>query len=82
MIRATAVTIVEVLLFGACLFAAAGSLSWPMAWAVLGIYSLPKAAAFAFLDPELIRERAAPGPGLDRGDVVLASHGCLAPVPR
>ena len=81
LIRAAAMTIVEVLLFGACLFGAAGSLSWPMAWAVLGIYSLPKAAAFAFLDPELLRERAAPGPGVDRGDVVLATLGFLALYP-
>ena len=78
MIRAAAVTIVEVLLLGACLFGAAGSISWPMAWAVLGTYSLFKAAAFASLDPELLRERAAPGPGVDRGDVVLATLGYLA----
>ena len=81
MIRAATVTIVEILLFGACLFGAAGSLSWPMAWAVLGIYSFLKAAAFAFLDPELIRERVAPGPGVDRGDVVLATLGVLALYP-
>ena len=42
---------------------------------------LHKAAAFAFLDPELIRERAAPGPGVDRGDVVLATLGFLALYP-
>ena len=81
MIRAAAMTIVEVLLFGVCLFGAAGSLSWPMAWAVLGIYSLFKAAAFALLDPELLRERAAPGPGVDYGDVVLATLGVLALYP-
>lgn len=81
MIRATAMIIAEVLLFGACLFGAAGSLSWPMGWAVLGIYSLPKAAALVFLDPELIRERTAPGPGVDRGDVVLATLGVLALYP-
>ncbi len=73
--------IAEVLLFGACLFGAAGSLSWPMGWAVLGIYSLPKAAALVFLDPELIRERTAPGPGVDRGDAVLATLGVLALYP-
>jgi len=75
------VTIAEVLLFGACLFGAAGSLSWPMAWAVLGIYSLPKATSFAIVDPGLIRERIAPGPGVDRGDVVLATLGVLALYP-
>lgn len=81
MIRAIAAITVEVLFFGACLFGAAGSLSWPMAWAVLGIYSLFKAAALAFLDPELIRERVAPGPGVDRGDVVLATLGVLGLYP-
>jgi len=81
LIRAIAAIIVEVLFFGACLFGAAGSLAWPMAWAVLGIYCLLKGAALAFLDPELIRERVAPGPGFDRGDVVLASLGVLALYP-
>jgi len=81
LIRAIAAIIVEVLFFGACLFGAAGSLSWPMAWAVLGIYALFKAGALAFLDPELIRERVAPGPGVDRGDVVLATLGVLALYP-
>lgn len=81
MIRAAALIVVEVLLFGACLFGAAGSLSWPMAWAVLGIYSLLKAAAFVFLDPDLIRERVAPGPGVDRGDLALATLGVLALYP-
>jgi len=81
LIRAIAAITAEILFFGACLFGAAGSLSWPMAWAVLGIYSLFKAAALAFLDPELIRERMAPGPGVDRGDVVLATLGVLALYP-
>ena len=81
MIRATAVTVGLLLLLGGCLFGSAGRLSWPMAWAVLGIYSVSKAAAFALLDPELIRERAAPGPGVDRGDVVLATLGYLALYP-
>jgi len=79
--RAIAAIIVELLLFGVCLFGAAGSLSWPMAWAVLVIYSLAKAAALVFLDPELIRERVAPGPGVDSGDVLLATLGCLALYP-
>jgi len=81
LIRAIVAIIAEVLFFGACLFCAAGSLSWPMAWVVLGIYSLFKAAALAFLDPGLIRERVAPGPGVDRGDVVLATLGVLALYP-
>ena len=77
MIRAVAVTVALFLLLAASLFGAAGQLSWPMAWAVLGVYSVSKAAAFAFVNPELIKERAAPGPGVDRGDVMLASLGYL-----
>jgi protein-S-isoprenylcysteine O-methyltransferase Ste14 len=52
-----------------------------MAWAVLGVYSISKVAAFVFLNPDLIRERAAPGPGVDRGDVVLATLGYLGLYP-
>ena len=70
MIRATAITLALFLILGGCLFGAAGQLSWPMAWAVLGVYSVSKAACFAFADPGLMRERAAPGPGMDRRDVV------------
>jgi protein-S-isoprenylcysteine O-methyltransferase Ste14 len=52
-----------------------------MAWTVLSVYSVYKIAAFAFVDPRLIRERAAPGPGVDRGDVVLAVLGYLGLYP-
>ena len=81
MTRAIAYTVALFLVLGGCLFGAAGQLSWPMAWAVLGVYSVSKAAAFAFVDPELIRERAAPGPGVDRRDVVLATLGYLGLYP-
>jgi len=52
-----------------------------MAWAVLGIYFISKVAGLAFNNPELIRERAAPGPGVDRGDVVIATLGYLGLYP-
>lgn len=81
MIRAVAVTVALFLLLGGCLFGAAGQLSWPMAWAVLGIYLASKVTGLAFLDPELVRERAAPGPGVDRGDIVIAALGYLALYP-
>ena len=81
MIRAIAVTVALFLLLGGCVFGAAGQLSWPMAWAVLGVYAIFKAAALAFVDPELMRERAAPGPGVDRGDMVLATLGYLGLYP-
>lgn len=81
MIRAIALTLVLFLLLAGCLLGAAGQLSWPTAWAVLGIYLASKIIGLAFLDPELIRERAAPGPGVDRGDVVIATLGYLALYP-
>ncbi len=81
MTRAIAATVALFLLLGGCLFGAAGQLSWPMAWAVLGVYSVSKAAAFASVDPDLMRERAAPGPGVDRRDVVLATLGYLGLYP-
>lgn len=81
MIRAAVITLAEFLLVGGCLFGAAGQLSWPMAWAVLGVFAVTKAATFAFVDPELIVERAAPGPGVDRVDVVLTALGYLGLYP-
>ena len=81
MIRAIAVTIAGFLLLGGCLFGAAGQLSWPMAWAVMGVYAVSKAAAFAFAGQDLMRERAAPGPGVDRRDVVIATLGYLGLYP-
>jgi len=81
LIRAIAFTIALFLLLAGCLLAAAGQLSWPMAWAVLGIYLASKVTGLAFLAPELIRERAAPGPGVDRGDLVIAALGYLALYP-
>jgi len=81
MIRAIAVTIALFILLGGCLFGAAGTMSWPMAWAVLGIYSASKVAALVFVDPELIKERAAPGHGVDRVDKVLATLGYLSLYP-
>jgi protein-S-isoprenylcysteine O-methyltransferase Ste14 len=52
-----------------------------MAWAVLGIYSASKVAGLAFTDPELIRERVAPGAGVDRVDKVIATLGYLGLYP-
>jgi len=81
MIRAAVFTLAELLLLGGCLFGAAGQFLWPMAWAVLGVFVVLKAACFAFVDSDLIIERAAPGPGVDRVDVVLATLGYLSIYP-
>jgi hypothetical protein len=81
MIRAIAMSVAIFLFLAGCVLGAAGQLSWAMAWAVLGVYALSKAAVFALADPDLIRERAAPGPGVDRGDTVLAALGYLGLYP-
>jgi protein-S-isoprenylcysteine O-methyltransferase Ste14 len=81
LIRAIVITVALFLLFAGCLFGAAGQFSWPMAWAVLGIYFVSKVAGLTFTDPELIRERAAPGPGVDRRDMVIATLGYLGLYP-
>ena len=81
MIRAILGTLALFIFLGGCVFGAAGQLSWPMAWAVLGVFSAFVAATFVFVDPELIRERAAPGPGVDRGDAVLATFGFVGLYP-
>lgn len=52
-----------------------------MAWAVLGIYLASKVIGLACLNPDLIRERASPGPGSDRGDMVIATMGYLTLYP-
>jgi protein-S-isoprenylcysteine O-methyltransferase Ste14 len=81
MIRAIVVTVALFFLLGGCLLGAAGTLSWPMAWVVLGIYFASKVVALAFADSEMIKERAAPGQGIDRVDVVLAALGYLGLYP-
>lgn len=52
-----------------------------MAWAVLAVYAAPKVATFIFVNPELIKERATPGQGVDRVDKVLATLGYLGLYP-
>ncbi len=76
--RAIAIFVGVSLLHGACLFGAAGQLLWPMGWAVLGIFLASRVAAMVFMNPDLLRERAAPGPGVDRGDIWLAALGYLS----
>lgn len=81
MIRAVFATIGLFGLLGACLFRGAGTLAWPEAWAMLAVFGGFTLAAFALLPEELLRERAAPGPGSDRRDMWLASLGFLGLYP-
>jgi protein-S-isoprenylcysteine O-methyltransferase Ste14 len=75
------VTVVLFFILGGCLLGAAGTMSWPMAWAVLGIYSASKVAALAFADPETIKERVALRQGVDRVDMIIATLGYLGLYP-
>lgn len=68
-------------LLGACLFLPAGRVAWPMAWACLAVLGAVTASTFVLADPGLLRERAAPGPGVDRRDVAVAGLGFLALYP-
>lgn len=81
MFRAIVVTVALFLMLGGCLLGAAGTLSWPIAWIVLGIYFASKVTALAFADSEMIRERVAPGQGIDQVDKVLAALGYLGLYP-
>lgn len=81
LIRAIVLTIAIFLLLAVCLLGSAGQLSWPMAWAVLGVYLISKIAGLAFADPELIQERAAPDPAADRIDVLIGGLGYLGLYP-
>lgn len=81
MIKAIVITVVIFLLLAGCLLGAAGQISWPVAWVVLGIYLVSKVAGLVFIDTELIRERAAPGPDVDRRDKVIATLGYLGLYP-
>jgi len=78
---AAVITIAIFLLLAGCLFGAAGTLSRPMAWAVLAIYAISKAAAFIFAYPELIEERTNLGHDVDYREMVFATCGylCLYP---
>lgn len=77
MLRAGAITLAIFLLLVGSFSVGAGRLPWLMAWAVFGVYIAFKLAAFIFVDPDLLRERAAPGPGMDRGDALIAALGYL-----
>lgn len=81
MIRAIVVTVALFIFLGGCLLGAAGTLSWPIAWVVLGIYFASKGAALVFADSEMINERVAPGQGVDQVDKVLATLGYLGLYP-
>jgi protein-S-isoprenylcysteine O-methyltransferase Ste14 len=81
MIRAIVVTIALFILLGGCLLGAAGTLSWPIAWIVLGIYLASKVTALAFANSEMIKERVELGKGVDQVDKLLAALGFLGIYP-
>jgi protein-S-isoprenylcysteine O-methyltransferase Ste14 len=81
MIRAGLEAIALLAFLGACLFVSAGRISWSAAWAYLAVFAAFTAATFAVVQPELIRERAAPGSDTDRRDALLAALGFLGLYP-
>jgi protein-S-isoprenylcysteine O-methyltransferase Ste14 len=81
MVQVVVITIVAFIILSGCLFVTAGTISWPLAWAVMGIYLLSKLIALVFADPELLKERVAPGPGGDQRDKVIAALGYIGLYP-
>jgi protein-S-isoprenylcysteine O-methyltransferase Ste14 len=81
MARAVAASVVLLSFLGLCLFLAAGTAAWPMAWYFLLVFAAFIAATFALVDPDLVRERASPGKEAQRSDVILASLGFLGLYP-
>jgi protein-S-isoprenylcysteine O-methyltransferase Ste14 len=81
MLRAWLGVGILLLFLAACLFGSAGKLDWAAAWAYLAVFGAFVVAAFALVDPSLIRERAAPGPDVDRGDAALAGLGFVGLYP-
>ncbi|TWT36117.1 Isoprenylcysteine carboxyl methyltransferase (ICMT) family protein [Posidoniimonas corsicana] len=70
-------TLALVVGLAAALFGGAGRLAWPAGWALLGVYAAFIALTLAIVDSDLLKERAAPGDGYDRGDALLATAGFL-----
>lgn len=77
MTRVVVITAVLFVIHTISLFGAAGTISWPIAWAVLGVYFLSQTFSLVFLNPDLLRERASPGPGVERFDRLIATLGYL-----
>lgn len=81
MLRAASLATLFLVFLGACLFGSAGRIAWPMGWACLGVFGALTAGALLLAPRDLLLERAAPGPGVDRIDVLLASAGFLGLYP-
>ena len=77
MLRSILVTTVYLLILGTLLFASAGSLDWPMAWAALGTYLTTSALSIVFADRDLVVERGRMRTDGDRHDALLAAVSFL-----
>lgn len=73
MLRAGVLAILLLVGLAAALLIPAGRWDWPAAWAVLIAFTGFTVATWVLVDPALIRERARPGPGVERWDAVLAT---------
>lgn len=83
-LKTTVRSFVAPVVIAAIIFASAGRWDLPFVWAVLGVMIAFYIGLAAFADPEMVRERQAPGPGnRDRltqplGGVLLLTHWVLA----
>ena len=77
MLSVTAKTLLWIAILVACLLLPAQTIRWPAAWALLGGYAVIVMIAFWKVDPDLLRERTKPGPGVERSDAVIAAIGGL-----
>jgi protein-S-isoprenylcysteine O-methyltransferase Ste14 len=63
------------------LFAPAGTLAWPTAWAVVAFYIVLSAVGFLILPPDLIAERSGIPQGSQPADLLIASAAFLLMLP-
>jgi protein-S-isoprenylcysteine O-methyltransferase Ste14 len=77
MTRAALETVATGLIMAAALFLAAGTLRWPMAWALLAVYAVYCVVSFLTLDPKLIEYRSRLPPALERSDLLLSGAAVL-----
>ena len=77
MVRGLAATTVYLALLGCTLFASAGRIDWPLAWACLGMYAAISVVSVFLADPGLVRERSRVRRGTKALDMVLATVSFL-----
>lgn len=80
-LKGVAISLVVAALLGALLFAAAGRLDWPMAWAAMGVLTSIFIVGVLLADLQLIAERSELRSGIRRADVAVAALSFLFTTP-